>query len=569
MIAGDITIKINSRNKNHFELLGYAININDIIKPSIYHINKGSHQIIDTKCDICSSDKQMEFRTYYKITNELKDKYYCKKCSYQKNIITNIVKYGTEHPMQNDNIKNKLLFTNNKKYGKNSASMVNEFKDKQKKTNIEKYGTISPMQNQNIKDKAVKTNLIKFGYNHPMKNKDISNKTSSTKYIKYNDKNYNNSNKTKQTNLKRYGVDNPSKNDLIKEKINITKSKSLIDKYPSILKVNYFNKELTMLCDNKENHVFTIDITCFQNRKHLNTTICTICNNGVSSGLEIQLSNFIKENYNGKIIENDRVLIKKELDIYLPELNLAFEFNGLHWHNELNKPNSYHKIKSDMCDEKGIQLIHIWEDDWLYNQNIIKSMIINKLNKTPNKIFGRKTEIREITDNKLIRTFLDENHIQGFVGSQIKLGLFFENELISLMTFGKLRKSMNSKSKNEGNYEMLRFCNKLNTNIIGGASKLFKYFTKNYEFNEITSYADKSYSNGNLYKQLGFKLIHITSPNYYYIINGIRHYRFGFRKDILVKQGYESNKSEHEIMLERKIYRIYNSGNYKYLFGFL
>jgi hypothetical protein len=283
--------------------------------------------------------------------------------------------------------------------------------------------------------------------------------------------------------------------------------------------------------------------------------------------MEKDLLNFIKENYNSVIIENDKKIINPyELDIYLPDLNLAFEFNGLYWHNELNKPNNYHKMKTDLCLEKGIHLVHIYEDDWVYKQGIVKSMILNKLNKTKYKIFARKCEIKDVTDNNLIRDFLNDNHIQGFVGSKVKIGLFYDNELISLMTFGKLRKPLNSKSKNNNEYEMLRFCNKLNTNIIGGASKLFKYFINKYDPEQVISYADRSYSNGNLYNILGFKFDHITSPNYYYIIDKIRKHRFGFRKDILIKQGYDTNKSEHDIMLEREYYRIYNSGNYKFLY---
>jgi len=123
---------------------------------------------------------------------------------------------------------------------------------------------------------------------------------------------------------------------------------------------------------------------------------------------------------------------------------------------------------------------------------------------------------------------------------------------------------MNSKSK-EGEYELLRFCNKLNTNVVGGSSKLFKYFIKNYTFTEITTYADRSHSQGNLYKILGFDFISKTPPNYYYVIDGIRKHRFGFRKDVLVKEGYDKNKTEHEIMIERKINRIYDSGSLKYL----
>ena len=124
------------------------------------------------------------------------------------------------------------------------------------------------------------------------------------------------------------------------------------------------------------------------------------------------------------------------------------------------------------------------------------------------------------------------------------------------MTFGNCRIAIE--------YELLRFCNKLNTNVIGGASKLFNYFIKTYQPIEIVTYADRSISQGKLYKTLGFTFIGKTKPNYYYIIGDIRYHRFKFRKDKLIKQGFDSNKTEHEIMIDRKILRIYDSGNLKY-----
>ncbi len=218
-----------------------------------------------------------------------------------------------------------------------------------------------------------------------------------------------------------------------------------------------------------------------------------------------------------------------------------------------------------MCDKLNIQLIHIWEDDWNIKKNIVKSIILNKLNKSNNKIYARKTKIKEIFDNKLVREFLDNNHIQGYVNSKINIGLFYNDELISLMTFGKPRKIMNSIS-NDDYFEMYRFCNKLNTNIVGGSSRLFSFFIKNYNFQKIISYSDRSYFNGNNYLKLGFNFYNKTSPNYYYVINGKREYRFKFRKDILIKEGYDSDKTEHQIMLDRNIYRIYNSGNLKFVY---
>jgi hypothetical protein len=371
----------------------------------------------------------------------------------------------------------------------------------------------------------------------------------------------------KNTCINKYGVDNPSKRIEIKKKISNKKIdywKNKLIKELGVLSIK--NNTYELKCDCEKNHNYFIDKDILHNRKQLKTVLCTICHpikSYFNSGQEIKLKEFLSDYV--KVLNNDRHL-GKELDIYIPELKLAFEFNGLYWHNELNKPNKYHLDKTELCEEKGIQLIHIYEDDWIYKQDIVKSMILNKLGKTPNKIYARKCEIREILDNKLVREFLNNNHIQGFIGSKIKIGLFYENELVSLMTFGKRRISMGKKSSEEGEYELLRFCSKLNTNVVGGANKLFKYFKENYNPKFITTYADRSWSTGGLYYQLGLKFKGKTQPNYYYIIDGVRHHRFGFRKDVLVKEGYDANKTEHDIMLDRGIYRIYDSGNLKFEF---
>jgi hypothetical protein len=278
--------------------------------------------------------------------------------------------------------------------------------------------------------------------------------------------------------------------------------------------------------------------------------------------MEIELKKFISENYAGDILALDKTIISPlELDIYLPALKLAFEFNGIYWHNEIYKDNNYHLNKTEECEKLGIQLIHVYEDDWTYKREIVKSIILNKLNKIKKNIYSIKCEIKEV-NNKLYRGFIDKNHIQGYINSKIKIGLFYENELVSIMTFGNLKVS---KKIDKKEYELLRFCNKLNIKIIGGASKLFKYFVNNYKPNKIIAFADRSWSEGNLYKKLRFNFICKTSPNYFYIVDGLRHNKFNFKKNKLVKEGYDSNKTEHEIMLERKIYRIYNSGNLKFI----
>jgi hypothetical protein len=131
------------------------------------------------------------------------------------------------------------------------------------------------------------------------------------------------------------------------------------------------------------------------------------------------------------------------------------------------------------------------------------------------------------------------------------------------MTFGKFRTSLGKKSL-ENCYELLRFCSKLNTVVVGGSNKLLAYFIKEYQPKTVISYADRSWSSllgSNVYLNMGFEFIKNTDINYYYILRDMRVNRFSYRKDILVKDGYDSSKSEKDIMLERKIYRIYNSGN--------
>ncbi|MCK9415473.1 hypothetical protein M0Q97_02295 [Candidatus Dojkabacteria bacterium] len=347
-------------------------------------------------------------------------------------------------------------------------------------------------------------------------------------------------------------------------KVKKSQINSLFEKYDFLNIKDIKSGSCTIECD--KHHIYDINFSLLSLRLKYKTVLCTICNpiSSTKSGLEIQLKDFISSN-NSNIIYNSRSIIPPlELDIYIPELKIAFEFNGLYWHNELNKEKNYHLNKTELCEQQGIQLIQIYEDTWVHKQEVIKSMILNKLGKTENKIFARKCEIKEIVDGKNIKSFLDTNHNQGFVGAKIKIGLFYNNEMVSLMTFGDRRVAMGKKSTNIGEFELLRFCNKLNTNVVGGASRLFKYFIKTYNPVEITTYADRSFSQGKLYETLGFESVGKTEPNYYYIVDGIRYHRFNFRKDKLIKDGFDSNKTEHQIMLDRKIYRIFDSGNLKY-----
>lgn len=289
---------------------------------------------------------------------------------------------------------------------------------------------------------------------------------------------------------------------------------------------------------------------------------CPMCGNTGPSMGEQELSDFL-QNHTEVMISNREILNGLEIDILLPEEQLGIEYNGLYWHSDIYKDKQYHLDKTELAINKGYQLIHIFEDEWLFKKDIVKSRLLNIIGKTPNRIYARKTEIKEVRTRDAME-FLDKNHIQGRLGGMVKIGLYYNEELVSLMTFGKLRANLGQSNK-DGHYELLRFCNKINTTVVGGATKLYKHFEKNYKPLKIISYADRRWSEGNLYKQLGFDLEYCTVPNYFYVKGLQRENRYKYRKSELVKAGHNLNKTERQIMRELGYNRIYDCGTLKFI----
>lgn len=274
---------------------------------------------------------------------------------------------------------------------------------------------------------------------------------------------------------------------------------------------------------------------------------------------------------NTEIIENCNQTIKpKHLDIYIPSLNLAFEYNGLYWHSSnFICDKNYHINKTNECASQDIKLIHIFSDEWNNKQEIVKSRIRNLLSKTLNFVYARKCVIKEVSLNDT-KLFNEENHLQGHgMNTNINIGLYRENELVSLMSFRKY------KDKIDG-YELNRFSNKLNTNVIGGASKLLKYFEKKYKPKSLLTYAHRTWSTGNLYELLGFAFVELSNAGYGYCFQGedYLHSRQKFMKHKLIEMGWykeeddlnlETRKTEERIMCEKGYFRVYDCGNLIYL----
>ncbi len=163
---------------------------------------------------------------------------------------------------------------------------------------------------------------------------------------------------------------------------------------------------------------------------------------------------------------------------------------------------------------------------------------------------------------KTTREFIDKNHIQGYAPSSINIALYYKEEPVCIMTFGK------SRYNKMFEYEVVRFCNKLNTQVLGGAGKCWSYFLKKYNPTSVISFADRRYSNGNLYKKLGFKLDHISKQNYfYYIDESILLSRVKCQKHKLksLLKNFDINKTEVENMFNNGYRRIWDAGNYVFV----
>lgn len=313
-------------------------------------------------------------------------------------------------------------------------------------------------------------------------------------------------------------------------------------------------------------HIFNYTCQGFRESTKHGQKLCPNCypRQQIVSNIEIELREYIVSIYSGTIVYNDREKLSgKELDIYFPDLNLAIELDGIYWHSEQVHQNKLNiKHKNGFAYARGIRLIQIFEDEWVYNKNIVKSRLshILKLH-NDKKIYARKCVIKHI-DNATKTIFLKENHIQGNDVSKIRYGAFYQNELVAVMTF---KPTNMVKGGNGSVMELSRFCVKLNHSITGIASKLMKNYKQEYskDWKTLISYADARWSVGNLYKTLGFSYVTHTSPSYFYIIDGRRWHRSNFMKHKIVTVE-TSHLSEYEIMLNRGYDRIWDAGALKF-----
>ena len=428
-------------------------------------------------------------------------------------------------------------------------------KCKLKETNIKKYGVEWTFQSENNLSKSKQTMLKKYGVQYAQQNKQIKQKSYDTI-------------------SKIYGNKHILKCDEIKEKVKRSKRLTIYNKFKSNSYVAplFSADEYMQFGDTKQYKWKCLkcgnEFTAFRNevwfkegavKSYARCEKCYPYNAQSKSYDELKITEFLKQYVTlfNRTKQNRTVIPPLELDIYIPEKKLAIEYDGLYWHSDANGiQKSYHLNKTNLCEQQGIQLIHIFENEWKLKQDIVKSRLKNLLGIYDKTIYARKCEVKEI-DSKTSKLFQDENHLQGSVNAKVNLGLFYKGELISLMTFGKCRFD----KKHE--WEILRFCNKLNYHIPGAAGKLLKYFEKKYSPKSLITYADRRWSQGKLYQMLSFKLDHISPPDYWYFKSLILESRQKYQKHKLknILKTFDTNKSEIQNMHANGYHRIFDCGN--------
>lgn len=354
IITKKVNVSINGNNKKTYEKIHNDLNIKDIIEISPIQLMKGSHVEILCSCDICGKEKLIEYRIYYKITNGIKEKYYCHKCSKDKWEKTNLERYGSIYPQRNEVIKRKIVETNLDRYGVEHSSQLNEYKDKQKNTNMEKYGISSPLKD--IKKR--KNGMIeKYGVDSPMKNEILKNKIGNTCVERYGCENpMQNEDVRKKvisTCIEKYGCENPMQNEEVKNKFVNT----CIERYG-------FNHHF----QNQDMYIKLMKST-LKMKKYKNTDLYyqgTYEKDFLDLCDKLNIIDKVKRGCSVKYDMNEKHLIYFP-DFYIEEQNLLIEIKSLYWYNKHKDRNI---LKESKCKELGFEYILIMDknyDEFLNN----------------------------------------------------------------------------------------------------------------------------------------------------------------------------------------------------------
>lgn len=415
---------------------------------------------------------------------------------------------------------------------------------KRQQTNLEKYGTTNVLVSKHGFEKSKQTHLQKYGAEHYNMTAEYRERHKSGDIVRT--PNIEQQRKTFRTNF----------------------YNKLHELVPTLIPLFDLEQYIKHGAGSYHNYLWSCKVCSHKFERWLNLGMRPICPQCAPTGTqhEVDVKNFLHKHgieykyRNRKLLGNGT-----EIDLFIPSKNIGIEIDGLYWHHELRVGKTYHLDKTNAAEKQGIRLIHIFGDEFHRKERVVYNRLKHILGIVHRRIFARKCVVREV-DSSTKSKFLNKYHIQGDGKGYIHLGLFHRNRLVAVMDIGKQRPGI-GKTSEEGVMELIRFATVSNFTIVGGASKLLKHFQRMNITNKLISYADRRWSNGDVYKKLGFKLINTSSPNYWYTNNFTeRLHRIGFQRSQLAAKllKYDPTLSERDNMLNNKFYRVWDCGTLRY-----
>ena len=484
----------------------------------------------------------------------------------------NLEKYGVEHTSQLKENREKMKETCLEKFGVDNGAKAKVIKEKVKQNNLEKYGETNPLKVQEIKEKIRLGQIKKKGFAYPYQQyKDstvveiLSTKENLENYlksfenkptIKILEKLFNYSHCAILSRIKELGLlelieyypeGSYSQRNIDKSIVEMVNTPSELENYLKSFENKPTLKELENLLG--------YDRTTLGQKVDQYNLRDYIKYGSTTSSYEKEI-NFL---FNNIFKKNRKILYPKyEIDLFNEDHNLGIEFNGNYYHSIDNKGSNYHQDKSLLAIEKNIRLIHIFEYEWLdlSKKEKLLTLIKDIITDERDTLYARQCEIKEVS-SEVAKKFLNNNHLQGADKASIRVGLFYKDLLVEIMTFCKPRFNKNFE------WELSRLCSYSNFKIVGGADRLLKYFEKTYKPKNLVTYCDISKFTGEVYKKLGFTFSKISNPNYIWCNNkGNILTRYQCQKHKLVNQFPEyKDLSEDEIMYLLGYWKIEDSGN--------
>lgn len=286
---------------------------------------------------------------------------------------------------------------------------------------------------------------------------------------------------------------------------------------------------------------------------------CPMCST-LHSKSELEILDWIKS-FGLEAYSTKKIIPPKEIDIFIPSLNLGIEYCGLYWHTEAQeKHRTYHYDKMKSCEEQGVRLITIFEDEWTNRQTQVKNFLKSVLGIHSKKVYARKCSIKQV-DKNTAKSFLESNHIQGKTIFLVAFGIFFDNELLGLVTGNK-----HHRQGHQNKFVLNRLVFKDEVQVVGGSSRLLKHlieYAKQNNYEKLISWSDNRWSQGNVYKKVGFDLIEDLGPDYSYVTPELtRQSKQSNKKKLLIKKGADGDMSmtEKELALTLGYSRIWDCG---------